>query len=81
VAAEEGLSGGGGWDRGHGSARRRWVSAGSIRRSARSSGPCDGRGEGGVRGRVGVVSTADDRTGTLVQRAILDHPRTDDEGG
>jgi len=66
---------------GHGSARRRWVSAGSIRRSARSSGPRDGRGEGGARGRAGAGLTADDRTGTLVQRAILDHPRTDDEGG
>ena len=66
---------------GHGSAQRRWVSAGLIRRSARSLSPCDGRGEGGVRGWAGTVLTADDRTGTLVQRAILDHPRTDDEGG
>ncbi|KAG2585526.1 hypothetical protein PVAP13_6KG394201 [Panicum virgatum] len=64
----------------HGSARRRWVSAGSIRRSARSSDPCDGRGEGGARGRAGAGLKAGDRTGTLVQRAILDHPRTDDEG-
>jgi len=52
-----------------------------IRRSAHSLSPCDGRGERGARGRVGAVLTADDRTGTLVQRAILDHPRTDDEGG
>ena len=81
MAAEEGLGGGGGWDRGAWICAEEGVSAGSIRRSARSLGPCDGHGEGGARGRSGAGLTTDDRMGTLIQRAILDHPRTDDEGG